>query len=117
MGQVLAAYARGFEATAALAEASHPELYRRGWHPTAVCGAVGSAVAVAAILELDVERTDAAVNLSLLQAAGLRSAFGSGGKTLQVGMAAAAGARAAVLAREGASAPDDVRAGFEQAYG
>src|SRR5947208_1583317 len=114
---VLSAYGRGFEATAALARGSHPELYRRGWHPTAVCGVVGAAVGSAAILGLDDERTTAAMTLSLLQAAGLRSAFGSGGKPLQVGMAAASGARAALLAREGASAPAEVRAGFEMAYG
>jgi 2-methylcitrate dehydratase PrpD len=117
MGDVLVAYARGWEATAALARPSHPELYRRGWHPTAVCGVVGAAVASAAILGLDDARTDAAINLSLLQAAGLRAAFGSDGKALQVGMAAAAGARAAQLGEAGASAPDDVRGGFEQAYG
>ena len=42
---VLGAYASGFEATAGLARASHPALYERGWHPTAVCGTVGAAVA------------------------------------------------------------------------
>src|SRR5207248_7028022 len=83
---VLSAYGRGFEATAALARGSHPELYRRGWHPTAVCGVVGAAVGSAAILGLDDERTRAAVTLSLLQAAGLRSAFGSGGKPPPVGV-------------------------------
>jgi 2-methylcitrate dehydratase PrpD len=117
MGDVFVAYARGWEATAALARASHPELYRRGWHPTAVCGAVGAAVAAAATLGLDDARTDAGINLSLLQAAGLRAAFGSDGKALQVGMASAAGARAALLAANGASASPNVRVGFEAAYG
>src|SRR4051812_49529772 len=46
----LAAYAAGFEAMGALTRASHPALYDRGWHPTAVCGGVGAAVAAAAIL-------------------------------------------------------------------
>jgi 2-methylcitrate dehydratase PrpD len=117
MGDVLVAFARGWEATAALARASHPELYGRGWHPTAVCGAVGAAVASAAILRLDEARTDAALHLSLLQAAGLRAAFGSDGKSLQVGMASAAGARSALLAANGASTSADVRRGFESAYG
>src|SRR5215212_3453739 len=45
VGDVLAAYARGFEAMGALAAAGHPALYDRGWHPTAVCGGVGAAVA------------------------------------------------------------------------
>src|SRR3954449_829075 len=38
VGDALAAYAEGFEAMGALARASHPALYERGWHPTAVCG-------------------------------------------------------------------------------
>jgi 2-methylcitrate dehydratase PrpD len=117
MGDVLGAYARGFEATAALARASHPELYRRGWHPTAVCGAVGSAIACSILLWLDEEQTRTAVRLALLQASGLRAAFGTDGKALQVGFAAAAGARAAMLADEGAAATADVILGFEETYG
>src|SRR3954453_4787670 len=34
VGDVLAAYADGFEAMGALAAACHPALYYRGWHPT-----------------------------------------------------------------------------------
>src|SRR3954449_3401971 len=45
IGAVLDAYAAGFEAMGALAGASHPGLYDRGFHPTAVCGPVGAAVA------------------------------------------------------------------------
>ncbi len=52
VGAVLDAYAAGFEQTAALARASHPALYERGWHPTAVCGAVGAATAAARLLGL-----------------------------------------------------------------
>src|SRR5437764_5402925 len=40
----VAAYAEGFEAMAAVAEASHPALYDAGWHPTTVCAPVGAAV-------------------------------------------------------------------------
>src|SRR4051795_504526 len=50
VADVLGAYARGFEAMGALAAAGHPALYERGWHPTAVCGGVGAAVAAAALL-------------------------------------------------------------------
>ena len=35
--EMLAAYAEGFEAMAALAAASHPALYERGWHPIRRC--------------------------------------------------------------------------------
>ena len=77
-------------------------LYEGGWHPTAVCGAAGAAHAAARLLGLDDERAGAAERLALLQAGGLRAAFGSDGKSLQVGMAAAAGVQAARIAAGGA---------------
>jgi 2-methylcitrate dehydratase PrpD len=121
VGQVLEAYTAGFEAMGAVARASHPALYEAGWHPTAVCGAVGAAVAAARLLGLDSDRERAAVALALLRAGGLRAAFGSDGKALQVGMAAAAGVLAARLASGGASVSFDevIRgaAGFEAAFG
>jgi 2-methylcitrate dehydratase PrpD len=95
-------------------------LYDGGWHPTAVCGAAGAAVATATLLGLDEERTDTAMRLALLQAGGLRVAFGSDGKSLQVGMAAAAGVHAAQLASAGASISADVvnaTDGFTAAFG
>jgi 2-methylcitrate dehydratase PrpD len=114
VGDVLAAYAAGFEVMGALSAANHPGLRERGWHPTAVCGAVGAAVAAARLLEADEVH---AAELALVQASGLQAAFGGDGKSLQVGLAAAAGVRAARLAAAGARAGDEVVAGFEVAYG
>jgi 2-methylcitrate dehydratase PrpD len=114
VGEVLAAYTAGFEAMGALSAANHPAIRERGWHPTAVCGGAGAAVAAAALLGAD---RDAAVRLALIQAGGLQAAFGSDGKALQVGLAAAAGVVAAQLAAGGASASEEVVSGFEQAYG
>src|SRR3954471_23983458 len=65
---VLAAYADGFEAMGALAAAGHPALYDRGWHPTAVCGAIGAAVAAARLLGGDAA---AAAALAALRAGGV----------------------------------------------
>jgi 2-methylcitrate dehydratase PrpD len=115
VGDALAAYAAGFEAMGALAWASHPALYERGWHPTAVCGGVGAAVAAAEVLHAPREH---AVALALLGASGLQAAFGSDGKALQVGMAASSGVAAARLAAAGARVPlaAAVR-GFEHATG
>jgi 2-methylcitrate dehydratase PrpD len=111
----LAAFAAGFEAMGALARASHPALYDNGWHPTAVCGGVGAAVAAAALLEAPREN---AVAIALLRAGGVRAAFGSDGKSLQVGHAAASGAAAAKLAKAGARVPlERAAAGFEAATG
>lgn len=120
-GEALAAYAAGFEAAGALARAGHPALYEGGWHPTAVCGTLGAAVTVSRLLELSAEAERSAAALALLRTAGLRSAFGSAGKSLQVGMAAATGTAAARLAAAGADLDLDqiVRgpAGFEEAFG
>jgi len=115
VGDVLAAYADGFEAMGALAAAGHPALYDRGWHPTAVCGAVGAAVAAARLFGAD---ADTAAALAALRAGGLRAAFGSDGKSIQVGLAAATGVAAARLAKAGATVPaDPIAAAWEETYG
>jgi 2-methylcitrate dehydratase PrpD len=118
---VLDAFAAGWEATAALARAGHPALYERGWHPTAVCGTVGAAIASSRLLDLDRDAARSAAALALLRAGGLRAAFGSPGKALQVGGAAAAGLQAARLVAGGARAPLDTvahgPAGYEHAFG
>jgi 2-methylcitrate dehydratase PrpD/predicted RNA-binding protein with PIN domain len=117
-GEVLDAYAAGFEAMGAFARAAHPALYDRGLHPTATCGSVGAAVVAARLLDLDAERSRSAVAIALLGAGGLRAGFGSDGKALQVGLAAAAGLRAARLSEAGARVPLDVAAqGFERTTG
>jgi 2-methylcitrate dehydratase PrpD len=114
-GEALEAYAAGFEAMGALARAGHPALYDRHWHPTAVCGGVGAALAAAVLL--GAPRADA-VALALLRASGLRAAFGSHGKSLQVGQAASSGVQAARLAAAGARVPLDLAAhGYELATG
>jgi 2-methylcitrate dehydratase PrpD len=115
VGDALAAFARGFEAMAAVARASHPGLYDNGWHPTAVCGGVGAAVAAATLL--DAPEPDA-LAIALLRASGTRAAFGSDGKSIQVGLAAASGVAAARLAKGGARVPlDRAAAGFAEATG
>jgi 2-methylcitrate dehydratase PrpD len=98
----LDAYAAGFEAMAAVAAASHPALYDAGWHPTAVCGPIGAAVAASHLLRLSAFERDNAIAVALLRAGGTRGAFGSDGKAIQVGQAAAAGVQGALLAQAGA---------------
>jgi 2-methylcitrate dehydratase PrpD len=98
----LSAYAAGFEACAVVAEASHPALYDRGWHPSAVCGPVGAAVASAALLGLTGQRRAQAIALALARAGGTRGTFGSDAKAIAVGSAAAAGVQGALAAQAGA---------------
>lgn len=99
----LDAYAEGYEAMAVVAAASHPALYDAGWHPTAVCGPIGAAVAASRLLNLPAGQRENAIAVALLRAGGTRGAFGSDGKAIQVGLAAAAGVQAALLARAGAT--------------
>ncbi len=119
--EALNAYSAGFEAAGAMARAGHPALYAGGWHPTPVCGSLGAAVAASRLLELDPEAERSAAALALLRAGGLRSAFGSAGKSIQVGMAAATGTAAARFAGSGARLDLDQiargPAGFEEAFG
>jgi 2-methylcitrate dehydratase PrpD len=121
VGEVLAAFAAGFEAMGALSRASHPALYDRGWHPTAVCGGLGAAVAASRLLGLDRAQERAAAALALLRAGGLRSGFGSAGKSVGVGLAAATGVACARLAAAGVACDleriGSGPAGFEAAFG
>jgi 2-methylcitrate dehydratase PrpD len=72
-------------------------------------------VAAAALLEAPREH---AIAIALLRAGGVRAAFGSDGKSIQVGMAASSGVAAARLAAAGARVPlESAVAGFELATG
>jgi 2-methylcitrate dehydratase PrpD len=121
VGATLAAYAAGFEAMGVLTRTCHPALYDGGWHPTAVCGSAGAAVVAARLYGLDPASERRAIALAMLRSGGLRAAFGSDGKALQVGLAAAAGVHAARLAAAGAAVDPDAicgpRAGFAEAFG
>jgi 2-methylcitrate dehydratase PrpD len=121
VGTALTAYAAGFEAMGMLTRACHPALYDGGWHPTAVCGSAGAAVVAARLYGLDPARERRAIALAMLRSGGLRAAFGSDGKALQVGLAAAAGVHAARLAAGGAAVDAEAiagtGAGFAEAFG
>ena len=78
--------------------------YGSGWHTTCTAGAPAAAVAAGLSLGLDAEGLKRAMALAVPAAGGVQRAFGTSGKSLQVGFAADAGVRAARLAAAGASA-------------
>jgi 2-methylcitrate dehydratase PrpD len=78
--------------------------YSAGWHATCTAGAPGAAVTAAVARGLDADATARAIVLAIPGAGGVQRAFGTAGKSLQVGFAAEAGVRAAALAAAGASA-------------
>src|SRR5205809_225459 len=77
--------------------------YSRGWHATCTAGAPGAAAAAAVALGAGTERIAAAMALAVPAAGGVQRAFGTMAKSLQVGLAADAGVRAARMAMAGAS--------------
>lgn len=78
--------------------------YSRGWHATCTAGALGAAVSAGISYDLDETALARAIALAVPGAGGVQRVFGTMGKSLQVGFAAAAGVRAAQLAGAGATA-------------
>jgi 2-methylcitrate dehydratase PrpD len=80
--------------------------YSAGWHATCTAGAPASAAGAAVAMGLDSDRIATAIALAVPAAGGVQRAFGTDGKSLQVGFAVDAGLRAAELAAAGASADE-----------
>jgi 2-methylcitrate dehydratase PrpD len=78
--------------------------YSAGWHATCTAGAPASAAGAAVALGLTTRQTATAIALAVPGAGGVQRAFGTDGKSLQVGFAVDAGIRAARLAAAGARA-------------
>lgn len=102
------AVAVGFETVIRLGLAFSPQLTTdRGFHVTSAFGPFGAAAAAASLLGLRTDATHAALGIAAAQAGGSTEYTRSGGevKRLHAGLAAAAGIRAADLARRGLTAP------------
>lgn len=78
--------------------------YRSGWHATCTAGAPAAAVTASVARGLSPDETATAIALAVPGAGGVQAAFGTAGKSLQVGFAVDAGIRAARLAEAGATA-------------
>jgi 2-methylcitrate dehydratase PrpD len=105
------AYLAGAGTMARLGNALGWPHYSRGWHATCTAGAPAAAVAASIALGLTEDQTADAIALVVNAAGGVQSAFGSMAKSLQVGIATAAGVQAATLVADGASAN---RAAFDE---
>jgi 2-methylcitrate dehydratase PrpD len=115
---VIAAYVAGYELWALLEEMEPGQLHDRGFHPTAMLGALAAAAACARLHRLDAERTTHAIAIAASMAAGLVANFGTMTKSFHAGRAAHSGVLAARLAKEGFTASPDVlehRTGFMRA--
>jgi 2-methylcitrate dehydratase PrpD len=100
-----------YESMARVSFAMSVDSYHRGFHSTGTFGAFGSAGGVGRLLGLDPGQLNAAFGLAATQAAGLKASFGTMGKHLNAGRAAANGLYAAQLAERGFTAARDGVAG------
>jgi 2-methylcitrate dehydratase PrpD len=113
---LLAAIVAGVHAGSMLGMAMGQEHYLAGWHPTGTVGAVAAAAACARVLRLDEPATARALAIASSQSTGMRAVFGSMGKPLNAGVAAAGGLLAASLAEAGlVVSPDAIESPLGQA--
>jgi 2-methylcitrate dehydratase PrpD len=94
-------------------------LHQKGWHPTAVRGAVAAAAACAQLRRLTPEQCQTALAIAASMAGGLVANFGSLTKCFQVGRAAQSGVIAARMAEAGLTASPDTlehQSGFLAAF-
>ncbi len=124
---MLEAAAVGIEVTCRLGMAGYDEelgnsvFFERGQHATAICGAVGAAVAAGMLRGLDADALTSVIGIAASMGAGVIEANRTGGtiKRVHCGWAAHAGVVAAGLARHGLTGPPTVlegRFGFMQAF-
>ena len=103
-GDLIAAYAAGYEVACRIAAAIGPEPYRRGFHQTGTVGTFAAAGACARLLGLDRPATATALGLAASQAAGCKCNFGTMAKPLHAGKACENGLLSAQLAAGGFTA-------------
>jgi 2-methylcitrate dehydratase PrpD len=108
------AFAIGFEVFCRIAHGLRPFIIDRGWHPQAIIGPQGVAVAVCRMFDLDVMTTRMAMGIVASSAAGVRKNVGSMGKAFHVGNGARAGVFAAMLARGGFQVDPDIIEGSDE---
>jgi 2-methylcitrate dehydratase PrpD len=99
--QVLEAFLTGFEVECKIAEAIHPNHYKKGFHSSGTIGTFGAMVAAAKLLGLGSEALGHALSIASSMASGIRVNFGTMTKPLHVGRAAQNGVLAAELAQRG----------------
>ncbi|MBF2754230.1 MAG: MmgE/PrpD family protein [Gammaproteobacteria bacterium AqS3] len=99
--RALRAFLAGYETECAIGGYFGEKHYARGYHATGTIGTFGAAAAAALLLGLDAGQTARALSLAATQASGLKSLFGSMGKPLHAGRAAADGLLAARLVARG----------------
>ena len=117
--EVLTAFIAGFEMMCKLGLGFAGSLFQQGWQGTTL-GAIAAAAACSRLLRLDETQTQMAMALAVAQAGGVHGNYGSMTKSLNVGLAAQAGLRAAVWASKGITGRTEIierGKGFIETFG
>lgn len=99
--EIQAAALIGMEASVAVGLWLGRKHYQVGYHQTATAGAFGATLAAARLLGLTEVQMGMALGLVSTRTSGLRSQFGTMGKPMNAGLAAANGVEAALLVSKG----------------
>jgi 2-methylcitrate dehydratase PrpD len=102
--EALQAFLVGMEVECKIAEAIHPNHYRRGFHSSGTVGTFGAAASAVKLLGLGREQAARAIGIAASMAGGIRVNFGTMTKPLHVGRAAQNGVTASWLASMGYTA-------------
>jgi 2-methylcitrate dehydratase PrpD len=104
---MVVAYAAGYEVWAELARREPDHYHTKGWHPTGILGAIGSAAACASLNKLNAEQCAMAISMGASQSAGTMANFGTMTKPFHAGRSAQAGVMAARLVKAGFTSSTD----------
>ncbi len=108
---VLTAFILGFEVSCRIAAGVEPELSLNGWHTTSAAGIFGAAAGAAKLMGLTADQIRNSLGIAASFAGGLVRNFGTGIKPVHAGQAAEQGLKAAMLARMGITADQNVLSG------
>src|SRR5690606_35974375 len=117
--EVLCAFAAGLVAAKAVARRVGPGHYHKGFHGTATIGTFAAAAACGRLAGLNAEQMAHALALAASMSSGLQANFSTQTKPVHAGLAAAAGYRAARLAKAGVTGSRAIFAerGYADLYG
>lgn len=107
VAQMSSAFLVGAEGAIRLGMVLGVSHYNRGFHQTATAGAFGATMAAGRLAGLDADAQRRALGLCATRASGLKSQFGTMGKPLNAGLAAANGIEVVQLAQLGLSTSGD----------
>src|SRR5439155_18377485 len=106
--ELLRAFVAGVETECRLGAVLGIGHYAAGFHATATLGTFGAAAACASLLDLTEDQWLHAFGIAGIEAAGLKSVFGTMAKPFQAGKASANGLLAAILAARGFTSATDI---------